>query len=58
MLKKSFSRGRRQPTPRPSPDRGGEDNPPLTPPRRGEIGMSDEVGAGVLSQDCSAQLCA
>ncbi|NEN87557.1 MAG: hypothetical protein F6K48_00875 [Okeania sp. SIO3H1] len=38
---------RRQPTPRPSPDRGGEKR----------VG-SEEVGAGVLSQDCSAQLCA
>ncbi|NET20118.1 MULTISPECIES: hypothetical protein [Okeania] len=45
---------------------GVGDNPPLTPPRRGRqlywrqekwIG-SEEVGAGVLSQDCSAQLCA
>ncbi|NEN91206.1 MAG: hypothetical protein F6K48_20775 [Okeania sp. SIO3H1] len=37
------------------------DNPPLAPPRRGRqekrVG-SEEVGAGVLSQDCSAQLCA
>ncbi|NET27587.1 MAG: hypothetical protein F6K01_20035 [Okeania sp. SIO1I7] len=34
------------------------DNPPLAPPppRRGEMGMSEEVGAGVLPQDCSAQL--
>ncbi|NES76497.1 MULTISPECIES: hypothetical protein [Okeania] len=50
MLKKSFSRGRRQET---------GDNPPLAPPppRRGEMGMSEEV-VGKLSQDCSAQLCA
>ncbi|NEP96573.1 MAG: hypothetical protein F6K13_30405 [Okeania sp. SIO2B9] len=34
------------------------DNPPLAPPppRSGEMGTSEEVGAGVLSQDCSAQL--
>ncbi|NES78952.1 MULTISPECIES: hypothetical protein [unclassified Okeania] len=47
MLKKSFGRGRRQPTPT-APRRGRQetgDNPPLTPPRRGEMGMSEEVGA-------------
>ncbi|WP_124143166.1 hypothetical protein [Okeania hirsuta] len=47
-MKKSFSRGRRQPTPRPSPSQVG-DNPPLAPPppRRGrqeERGMSEEIG--------------
>ncbi|NEN92583.1 MAG: hypothetical protein F6K48_28270 [Okeania sp. SIO3H1] len=35
MLKKSFSRGSRQPTPRPSQEGKTGDNPPLAPPRRG-----------------------
>ncbi|NEN92847.1 MAG: hypothetical protein F6K48_29700 [Okeania sp. SIO3H1] len=44
MLKKSFSRGRRQPTPRPSPDRGGEDRRQET----GEIGIIEEVGVRIV----------
>ncbi|NEN92865.1 MAG: hypothetical protein F6K48_29820 [Okeania sp. SIO3H1] len=39
MLKKSFSRSRRQPTPRPSPSGGGEDRRQET----GEIGIIEEV---------------
>ncbi|NEP45426.1 MAG: hypothetical protein F6K25_15615 [Okeania sp. SIO2G4] len=38
---------RRQPTPRPSQEGKTGDNPPLAPPppRRGDMGMSEEVGA-------------
>ncbi|NET29415.1 hypothetical protein [Okeania sp. SIO1I7] len=53
--------GRRQPTPNPSG--GGEDNPPAgysqegetggnppqTPPRRGEMGMIEEVGVTIVN---------
>ncbi|NEN89494.1 MAG: hypothetical protein F6K48_11545 [Okeania sp. SIO3H1] len=34
------------------------DNPPLTPPRRGDMGMSEEVGAKFCKNYFSAQLCA
>ncbi|NEP90088.1 MAG: hypothetical protein F6K18_26495 [Okeania sp. SIO2C2] len=50
MLKKSFSRGRRQET---------GDNPPLAPPppRRGEMGMSEEVVGKIVPRLFCPTMC-
>ncbi|NEP88594.1 MAG: hypothetical protein F6K18_18125 [Okeania sp. SIO2C2] len=60
MLKKYFSRGRRQETTHPSPLPGGEDRrqPTPRPSQEGRNGNLEEVGAKFCKNDFSAQLCA